>query len=174
MARSRDTADVVAGASAESDSPAPKRRRARGPDLAVPPRDGYIGAGGTPQTSIGGWWEHHPVVLRIVTVAALVWGGAWLTYRIGFSWRGANPVSFVALVLVEAFSTGRELLDRDAARPEVAGEKQPLPRVEHHLRPVVRPRRGTEITTESMPTDDARDLIRVLREMAIEIGAIEA
>lgn len=83
MARSRDTADVVAGASAESAE-----------------------EGGTPQTSIGGWWEHHPVVLRIVTVAALVWGGAWLTYRIGFSWRGANPVSFVALVLVEAFRTG--------------------------------------------------------------------
>ncbi len=85
-------------------APATQRRRARGPETAVPPRHGYIGAGGTPQTRIGGWWELHPRLLRIVAVAALVWGSAWLGYRTAFSWHGANPFAFGALVLVEGFN----------------------------------------------------------------------
>ena len=99
----RPTEISVARAPDEA-APATRRRRARGPETAVPPRAGYIGAGGTPQTRIGGWWEDHPVALRTLGVIALVWGVAWLGYRTAFSWRGANPVAFAALVLVEAFN----------------------------------------------------------------------
>ncbi len=103
MTRGTDTADAVARTSDEV-AVATQRRRARGPDSAVPPRAGYIGAGGTPQTAIGGWWEVHPRSLRAVSVLALLWGSAWLAYRTGFSWQGANPFAFGALVLVEGFN----------------------------------------------------------------------
>jgi cellulose synthase (UDP-forming) len=103
LTRGTDTADAVARNSDEV-ATATQRRRARGPESAVPPRDGYIGAGGTPQTRFGGWWEHHPRTLRTVAGAALAWGGAWLAYRACFSWRGANPFAFAALVLVEGFN----------------------------------------------------------------------
>ncbi len=103
MTRGTDTADERARRSDEVTT-GTQRRRARGPASAVPPRDGYIGAGGTPQTAIGGWWELHPRSLRAVAVLALFWGCAWIAYRAGFSWRGTNPIAFAALVLVEGFN----------------------------------------------------------------------
>ena len=70
----------------------------------MPPRAGYIGAGGTPQTSIGGWWELRPRLLRAVSALALAWGAVWLGYRLAYTWRGANPFAFAALTLVEGFN----------------------------------------------------------------------
>jgi cellulose synthase (UDP-forming) len=42
--------------------------------------------------------------VRLVVCAALLWGAAWLTYRVGFTWHRSNPVAFVVLLLVEAYS----------------------------------------------------------------------
>ncbi len=75
-----------------------------GARAVVPPRQDTIGAGGTPQTAIGYWWERHPRSMRVVVAIALTWGGVWLAYRLGWSWRGTNPVAFVALVLVEGYN----------------------------------------------------------------------
>ncbi|MCU1426129.1 MAG: hypothetical protein JWL83_129, partial [Actinomycetia bacterium] len=80
------------------------RDRARGSNAVVPPRDDVVGVGGTPQTTIGIWWERHPRCIRVVAALGLLWGALWLIYRIGWSWRGANPVAFVALVLVEGYN----------------------------------------------------------------------
>ncbi len=102
MARGADTAVTVAYT--DGVAIATPRRHARGPDTAVPPRHGYIGAGGTPQTRIGSWWELHPRLLRVIAVAALAWGCAWLGYRTACSWHGTSPVAFAALVLVESFN----------------------------------------------------------------------
>jgi cellulose synthase (UDP-forming) len=60
--------------------------------------------GGTPQTRAGVWWERHPRLVRAVSAVALVWGAAWLTYRFAWSWRGANPLAFIALALVELYN----------------------------------------------------------------------
>ena len=70
----------------------------------MPPRAGYIGAGGTPQTSIGAWWERRPGLLRAMSALALAWGAVWLGYRLAFTWRGANPFAFAALTLIEVFN----------------------------------------------------------------------
>jgi cellulose synthase (UDP-forming) len=80
------------------------RPHAVSPSRAVPTRDAPIGVGGTPQTSLGVWWEARPGFLRLVTAVALAWGGAWLAYRFAFSWRGANPIAFVVLGFVELFN----------------------------------------------------------------------
>jgi cellulose synthase (UDP-forming) len=82
----------------------PTESRAPRPNPVVPPRPDTIGAGGTPQTAIGLWWERHPRTMRALVSCALAWGAVWLAYRLGWSWHGTNPVAFVALVLVELFN----------------------------------------------------------------------
>jgi cellulose synthase (UDP-forming) len=56
------------------------------------------------QTGLGLWWERHPLCVRTVTVAALVAMFLYLAYRLAVSWRGANPVTFAALALVEMYN----------------------------------------------------------------------
>ncbi len=91
-------------AAVDADPPPRGRRHAVSPTRAVPPRADPIGIGGTPQTSVGVWWEARPRLVRGVTAVALFWGGLWLAYRFAFSWRGANPIAFVALAFVELFN----------------------------------------------------------------------
>jgi cellulose synthase (UDP-forming) len=80
------------------------RAHAVSPARAVPGRDAPIGVGGTPQTAFGIWWEARPRLVRCLVAVALIWGGVWLTYRLAFSWRGANPVAFAVLGFVEVFN----------------------------------------------------------------------
>lgn len=39
--------------------------------------------------------------MRVVAVVAMVWGAAYLTWRIGWTWRGANPVMYLTLLVAE-------------------------------------------------------------------------
>jgi cellulose synthase (UDP-forming) len=94
----------VDGVAVESSSSARSPDRVLAPDAAIPPRGDAVGVGGTPQTRIGLWWEHHPRATHAVVTLALVWGTAWLVYRVGFSWRGANPIAFGALLVVEFYN----------------------------------------------------------------------
>lgn len=41
--------------------------------------------------------------MRAFAVVALVWGAAYLTWRIGWSWSGANPALWAALLVCELF-----------------------------------------------------------------------
>lgn len=78
--------------------------RATSRAAAIPARGGVAGIGGTPQTRGGVWWEQHPPLVRAVAAIALMWGSAWMFYRFAWTWRGANPVGFVALAIVETYN----------------------------------------------------------------------
>jgi cellulose synthase (UDP-forming) len=55
------------------------------------------------QTAIGRFFDRHPWPLRAFAVLALLWGIAYLTWRIGWSGEGANPVLFAMLLLTELY-----------------------------------------------------------------------
>lgn len=40
-------------------------------------------------------------VIRAVAAIALIWGAVYLTWRIGWTWRGANPVMYLVLLTAE-------------------------------------------------------------------------
>lgn len=41
------------------------------------------------------------ILVRLVAVVALLWGAAYLAWRIGWTWRGANPVMYLVLLVAE-------------------------------------------------------------------------
>lgn len=45
--------------------------------------------------------EDSPLLLRLVALLALAWGAAYLTWRIGWTHRGANPVMYGVLLVAE-------------------------------------------------------------------------
>lgn len=51
----------------------------------------------------GAWWARHPRLLRGFVLLALCWSAGYLTWRIGFSFRGAEPVLWGALLLAELY-----------------------------------------------------------------------
>ncbi len=55
------------------------------------------------QTSIGRFFDRHPLLLRSLVVAALVWGVGYLIWRIGWSGQGASPVAFGMLLVTEIY-----------------------------------------------------------------------
>jgi cellulose synthase (UDP-forming) len=81
------------------------------------------------QTRIGRFFDRHPRPLRALAVIALLWGVGYLTWRIGWSWEGANPVLFAMLLVTEVyglwalavltwFSWSRPPAQRPAATPD--------------------------------------------------------
>jgi cellulose synthase (UDP-forming) len=83
------------------------------------------------QTRIGRFFDQHPLVLRALALIALVWGAGYLTWRVGWSGEGANPVAFAMLLATEVyglyalailawFSWSRRPMERPAA---TAGRK---------------------------------------------------
>lgn len=52
---------------------------------------------------LSSWWSSHPLSVQVVTGLALVLGIAYLTWRVGWSGRGANPLLFVTLLVAEIF-----------------------------------------------------------------------
>lgn len=54
-------------------------------------------------TRIGRFFDRHPVPLRLFAICALLWGVGYLTWRIGWSGEGANPVVFVMLLVTEIY-----------------------------------------------------------------------
>lgn len=55
------------------------------------------------QTPLGRFFDRHPALLRLLAIAALVWGVGYLVWRIGWSGQGANPVAFGMLLLTEIY-----------------------------------------------------------------------
>ncbi|HEY6145449.1 MAG TPA: cellulose synthase catalytic subunit [Solirubrobacterales bacterium] len=55
------------------------------------------------QTKTGRFFERHPLLLRALALTALVWGLGYLTWRVGWSGEGANPVAFAMLLATEVY-----------------------------------------------------------------------
>jgi len=53
------------------------------------------------RTRWGRWWSSHERLLHLLAVLALGWGAVYLTWRVGWSWDGANPVLWALLLLCE-------------------------------------------------------------------------
>jgi cellulose synthase (UDP-forming) len=58
---------------------------------------------GADQTSLGRFVDRHPWLLRAFAVVALLWGVAYLSWRIGWSGEGANPIAFGMLLVTEVY-----------------------------------------------------------------------
>ena len=58
---------------------------------------------GGEQTSTGRFFDRHPALLRGLALLALVWGLGYLTWRVGWSGRGASPVAFAMLLVTEVY-----------------------------------------------------------------------
>ncbi len=55
------------------------------------------------QTRFGRFFDRHPLLLRSFALLALLWGIAYLTWRIGWSAEGTSPVLFAMLLLTEVY-----------------------------------------------------------------------
>lgn len=55
------------------------------------------------QTAVGKFFDRRPVLLRSLALLALVWGVGYLTWRIGWSGEGANPIAFAMLLASEVY-----------------------------------------------------------------------
>ncbi len=55
------------------------------------------------QTQIGRFFDRHPRPLRAFAILALLWGVVYLTWRIGWSAEGTNPVLYVMLLVTEVY-----------------------------------------------------------------------
>jgi cellulose synthase/poly-beta-1,6-N-acetylglucosamine synthase-like glycosyltransferase len=55
------------------------------------------------QTRVGRFFDSHPRLLRLLALAALVWGIGYLTWRVGWSGEGASPVAFAMLLATEVY-----------------------------------------------------------------------
>lgn len=80
------------------------------------------------QTGAGRFFDRRPKLLRALALAALVWGLGYLTWRIGWSGEGANPLAFAMLLATEVyglyalailtwFSWSRPKVERPATTP---------------------------------------------------------
>ena len=55
------------------------------------------------QTRAGRFFDRHEHLLRALALAALLWGLGYLTWRVGWSGEGANPVLFAMLLATEVY-----------------------------------------------------------------------
>jgi len=55
------------------------------------------------QTRLGRFFDCHPKLLRALALVALAWGAGYLTWRVGWSGEGANPVAFGMLLATEIY-----------------------------------------------------------------------
>jgi cellulose synthase (UDP-forming) len=69
--------------------------------LPYPSRSGRLTAPSSQR--FGAWWARHPRLLRGFVLLALCWSAGYLTWRIGFSSRGADPVLWGALLAAELY-----------------------------------------------------------------------
>jgi len=74
--------------------------------LGVPWITGRLGGvvdDGRRQTRLGAFFDRRPRLLRSLAIVALAWGVIYLTWRFGWSGRGANPVVFAMLLITEVY-----------------------------------------------------------------------
>jgi cellulose synthase (UDP-forming) len=55
------------------------------------------------QTRLGAFFDRHPWLLRGLAIGALLWGLAYLAWRVGWSGEGASPVAFAMLLVTEVY-----------------------------------------------------------------------
>jgi cellulose synthase (UDP-forming) len=55
------------------------------------------------QTRTGRYFDRRPLLLRSLALLALIWGLAYLTWRVGWSSEGTNPVLFAMLLATEVY-----------------------------------------------------------------------
>ncbi|HEX6782060.1 MAG TPA: glycosyltransferase [Solirubrobacterales bacterium] len=55
------------------------------------------------QTRVGRFFDRHPLLLRALALTALIWGAGYLTWRVGWSGEGANPIAFAMLLATEVY-----------------------------------------------------------------------
>ncbi|HYQ78148.1 MAG TPA: glycosyltransferase [Solirubrobacterales bacterium] len=55
------------------------------------------------QTRLGRFFDRHPLLLRGLALIALVWGAGYLTWRVGWSGEGADPIAFAMLLATEVY-----------------------------------------------------------------------
>jgi len=58
---------------------------------------------GDAQTRPGRFFERHQWVLRAFALLALAWGVVYLTWRVGWSGEGSNPILFTVLLVTELY-----------------------------------------------------------------------
>jgi cellulose synthase (UDP-forming) len=58
---------------------------------------------GDERTRAGRFFERHPALLRCLALIAIVYGAAYLTWRIGWSAEGSEPVLFATLLVTELY-----------------------------------------------------------------------
>jgi hypothetical protein len=51
----------------------------------------------------GRFFERHPLLARALALSALAWGAVYLTWRIGWTGAGANPITFALLLVTELY-----------------------------------------------------------------------
>jgi cellulose synthase (UDP-forming) len=51
----------------------------------------------------GAWWANHTRLLHALATVALCWSVAYLAWRIGWSWHGANALLWAVLLLAELY-----------------------------------------------------------------------
>jgi cellulose synthase (UDP-forming) len=66
-------------------------------------RVGVEARGGEARPRYGRFFERHQRLSRTLALAALVWGAAYLTWRVGWTGAGANPVTFTMLLVTELY-----------------------------------------------------------------------
>jgi cellulose synthase/poly-beta-1,6-N-acetylglucosamine synthase-like glycosyltransferase len=74
--------------------------------LGVPWITGRLGGtidDGRRQTRLGAFFDRRPLLLRSLAIVAMVWGVGYLTWRVGWSGRGANPIVFAMLLVTEVY-----------------------------------------------------------------------
>ena len=55
------------------------------------------------QTKLGQFFDRRPRLLRALALLALIWGVGYLTWRVGWSGEGANPIVFAMLLATEVY-----------------------------------------------------------------------
>jgi cellulose synthase (UDP-forming) len=55
------------------------------------------------QTKLGQFFDRRPWLLRTLALIALIWGFGYLTWRVGWSGEGANPILFAMLLATEVY-----------------------------------------------------------------------
>jgi cellulose synthase (UDP-forming) len=66
-------------------------------------RTGGVADDGRRQTRLGAFFDRRPLLLRSLAILALVWGVAYLTWRVGWSSEGTSPVAFGMLLVTEVY-----------------------------------------------------------------------
>jgi cellulose synthase (UDP-forming) len=66
-------------------------------------RVGEAARGADTRTRYGRFFERHPRLTRAVALAALIWGLVYLTWRVGWTGEGANPITFALLLVTELY-----------------------------------------------------------------------